>query len=196
MKTGNKILASLLLPVFVWVSTAQPLDAGNNSVVIPVKNYKSTNVKLVKVNVCTEGIVQVIASPVDPAAEIKSLMAEKNSWEKVDFNVDENSDETIITTKKLKILIDRSTGKIIFNDINCSTILAEGDRKISPAQVLGEKTFNIRQSFIWSKDEALYGLGQHQEGIMNWRGHYVELFQHNMRAVIPFLLSTKGYGIL
>jgi alpha-D-xyloside xylohydrolase len=196
MKTGNKILTSLLPLAFVWTSAARPLDACNNSVVIAVKDYKSTNVKLVKVNVCTDSIIQVIASPVDPAAEIKSLMAEKDSWEKVDFNVSENGNETAITTKKLKILIDRNTGKVIFNDINDSTILAEGDRKISPVEVLGEKTFNIRQGLIWSKNEALYGLGQHQEGIMNWRGHYVELFQHNMRAVIPFLLSTKGYGIL
>jgi alpha-D-xyloside xylohydrolase len=196
MKTGNKILASLLPLAFVWTSGAYPLDAGNNSVLIPIKNHRSTNVKLVKVNVCTDSIIQVIASPVAPVAEIKSLMAEKESWEKVDFNVKENDNEVIITTKKLKIIIDRNTGKIIFNDVNDSTLLQERDRKISPAEVLGEKTFNIRQGFIWSKDEALYGLGQHQEGIMDWRGHYVELFQHNMRAVIPFLLSTKGYGIL
>ena len=70
---------------------------------------------------------------------LRSLMAEKDSWENVDFNLKENADETIITTKKLKVLIDRNTGRITFNDLNDSTILAEGNRKIFPAEVLGEK---------------------------------------------------------
>ena len=196
MKTRNKMLVSLLLLVLVWTSDARSSGAGNNSVLIPIKNYQSANAKLVKINLCSDSIVQVIASPTDPAAEVKSLMAEKSNWEKVDFSIKENDNGIIITTKKLEIRVDRNTGKIIFRDTSNSTILEEADRKIFPAEVSGEKAFNIKQGFIWSKNEALYGLGQHQEGVMNWRGHYVELFQHNMRAVVPFLLSTKGYGIL
>ncbi|MGB8225996.1 MAG: glycoside hydrolase family 31 protein [Sedimentisphaerales bacterium] len=196
IKTRNKILVSLLQFVFVWANNAYSIDVRNNSVLIPIKNHESSKVKLVKINVCSDSIVQVIVLPANSATEPESLMVEKRNWKKVDFNVKEKGNEIIITTKKLKLVADNNTGKIIFKDINDSIILKEGDREISPAQVLSEKTFNIKQHFIFAQNEALYGLGQHQEGTMNWRGHYVELFQYNMRIVIPFLLSTKGYGIL
>ena len=45
-------------------------------------------------------------------------------------------------------------------------------------------------------DEAIYGLGQHQEGIFNVRGVPIRLSQANTNISIPFLLSSKGYGIL
>ncbi|MCR5461273.1 MAG: DUF5110 domain-containing protein [Acetatifactor sp.] len=45
-------------------------------------------------------------------------------------------------------------------------------------------------------DEALYGLGQHEEGYGSLRGKRVYLHQANRRIAIPLLTSTKGYGIL
>src|SRR6476661_6722077 len=45
-------------------------------------------------------------------------------------------------------------------------------------------------------DEALYGLGSHDEGMLNLRGQHQYLYQQNMKVVIPLLVSTRGYGIL
>ena len=45
-------------------------------------------------------------------------------------------------------------------------------------------------------DEALYGLGQHQEGIFNLRELPLRLQQANTNISIPVLVSTKGYGLL
>lgn len=45
-------------------------------------------------------------------------------------------------------------------------------------------------------DEALYGLGQHEEGFGSLRGQTVYLHQANRKIAIPMLVSTKGYGIL
>ena len=47
-----------------------------------------------------------------------------------------------------------------------------------------------------SPDEALYGLGQHQEGFFNVRDIPIRLLQANTNISIPFLISTKGYGLL
>lgn len=44
--------------------------------------------------------------------------------------------------------------------------------------------------------EALYGLGSHEEGMMNLRGQHQYLYQQNMKVVVPVLVSTRGYGIL
>jgi alpha-D-xyloside xylohydrolase len=45
-------------------------------------------------------------------------------------------------------------------------------------------------------DDAWYGLGQHQDGIMNYRGQQVSFFQNNTEVAIPFLVSNNHYGIL
>ncbi|MGE5498881.1 MAG: TIM-barrel domain-containing protein, partial [Syntrophothermus sp.] len=46
------------------------------------------------------------------------------------------------------------------------------------------------------EEEAFYGLGAHQNGLMNYRGRDVDLWQYNIVDVIPFLVSDKNYGIL
>ena len=53
-----------------------------------------------------------------------------------------------------------------------------------------------RQYFCFREDEGLYGLGSHEEGIGNLRGHTRLLYQHNLKAVVPVLVSTGGWGIL
>jgi alpha-D-xyloside xylohydrolase len=60
----------------------------------------------------------------------------------------------------------------------------------------GKKYLATRQQFNRNTDEGLYGLGQHQNAQMNYNGEDVELAQHNMDVAIPFLVSTRNYGIL
>src|SRR5579875_639788 len=45
-------------------------------------------------------------------------------------------------------------------------------------------------------DERFYGLGQHQHGRLNQKGAVVELIQRNTEVSIPFLVSSRGYGLL
>ena len=48
---------------------------------------------------------------------------------------------------------------------------------------------------MYGSEEALYGLGQHQSGVWNYRGTSVDLSQENTEIAVPMLLSTNGYGI-
>ena len=54
----------------------------------------------------------------------------------------------------------------------------------------------VRQQFNRGTDEGFYGLGQHQNRQMNYNGEDVELAQHNMDVAIPFVVSTRNYGVL
>jgi alpha-D-xyloside xylohydrolase len=45
------------------------------------------------------------------------------------------------------------------------------------------------------EDEVIYGLGQHQGGLMNQRNQRVHLEQDNMQISIPYFASVKGYGL-
>ncbi len=64
------------------------------------------------------------------------------------------------------------------------------------ARVQGEKLFHTRLYLEWQEDEALYGLGQHEEGFLNLRGQTVYLHQANRKIAVPVLVSNLGYGIL
>ena len=58
-----------------------------------------------------------------------------------------------------------------------------------------KSAFSVRQNFTLSADEGVYGLGQQQLGVMNYRGHAVKIVQANKWAVTPVLVSTAGYGL-
>ena len=56
--------------------------------------------------------------------------------------------------------------------------------------------YRARLHFQWSMGEQLHGLGQGEEGIYDYRGQVQYLYQHNMRIPIPFLVSSRNYGVL
>ncbi len=63
-------------------------------------------------------------------------------------------------------------------------------------RVFDRKAYHTKLEFEWADDEALYGLGSHEEYMMNLRGQHQYLYQQNLKAVVPVLVSTRGYGIL
>jgi alpha-D-xyloside xylohydrolase len=63
-------------------------------------------------------------------------------------------------------------------------------------KVYDRKLYRTRLYLEWQEGEALYGLGQHEEGNLNLRGSTVYLHQANKKIAIPFLISSLGYGIL
>lgn len=64
------------------------------------------------------------------------------------------------------------------------------------ARIKGETFFHTRLHLQWQEGEALYGLGQQEEGFLNLRGKCVYVHQANRKIAVPVLLSTLGYGIL
>ena len=62
--------------------------------------------------------------------------------------------------------------------------------------VIDRQAFSTRLDLVFSPGEAIYGLGQHEEGILNYRGRCQYLYQQNMKKAMPIIVSTRGYGIL
>ncbi|MEI7932558.1 MAG: TIM-barrel domain-containing protein [Alphaproteobacteria bacterium] len=56
--------------------------------------------------------------------------------------------------------------------------------------------WHTKLQFEFQPGEALYGLGQHEQGILNYRGRQEFLFQQNMKVAMPMLLSTRGWAVL
>lgn len=54
----------------------------------------------------------------------------------------------------------------------------------------------LEQRFAAYPGEKLFGLGQHQHGLYDQKGAVIELVQRNAEVSIPFLVSSRGYGLL
>ncbi|MBB6142714.1 alpha-D-xyloside xylohydrolase [Silvibacterium bohemicum] len=75
-----------------------------------------------------------------------------------------------------------------------SGILA--DRRSSDAPF-----YQVGASFASPDDEHYYGLGQNQQGLLDYRGHQIDCW-HDYNAsggpsvCVPFLVTNKGYGVI
>ncbi|MDP5278226.1 glycoside hydrolase family 31 protein [Sphingomonas sp. DG1-23] len=89
-----------------------------------------------------------------------------------------------------------SDGRVQFRDAAGKLVLDETRRRFTPTSADGKPFLATEQQFNRGTDEGFYGLGQHQNRQMNYNGEDVELAQHNMDIAIPFLVSTRNYGLL
>ncbi|MGB8030497.1 MAG: TIM-barrel domain-containing protein [Terracidiphilus sp.] len=151
-----------------------------------------------RVAVCSERVIHVVASATDEISKpIVPIVIRPCGG--AAFTVSSNASTVSIKTSALKVEIDRATSSVRFLTAAGQPVLNEQERDgrtITPLDVDGMHTYEIRQDFLLSANEALYGLGQHQEGFLNLRDIPVRLLQANTNIAIPFLISTKGYGLL
>ncbi|NUR28718.1 MAG: family 31 glucosidase, partial [Catenulispora sp.] len=56
--------------------------------------------------------------------------------------------------------------------------------------------YRLEQHFAAYDGERIHGLGQHLHGRLDQKGLVVDLVQRNATVAIPFLLSSRGYGLL
>ncbi len=121
----------------------------------------------------------------------------KDTWPRVGFTL-RSDDAKVVTlsTSALKIEVTRADSSLVFYNSEGSRLTQENARTLTPAEVNGEKTFHSERFVnMWDTQEAFYGLGQHQAGVMNYRGESVDISQDNTNISVPMLLSSRGYGI-
>lgn len=115
--------------------------------------------------------------------------------ERVNFSVKKGANELEITGKKVRIKINSKTGQLQFLNNNGQILLSENNTYFSPCKDNLQHAFVIKQDFTLTPEETIYGLGQHQSGVINKRGRTIRLEQQNMQIAIPYFYSTKGYGL-
>ena len=115
--------------------------------------------------------LMVVAAPATPA-----------------FKVEKREGEVVLQTAQVVAHVSLASGAVTFTDLAGNPLLAEAP---TPAPSQG-----VSQRFNPGTDEAFYGSGQHQNGQMNLNGEDVELAQHNMDIGVPFVVSTRNYGVL
>lgn len=122
-----------------------------------------------------------------------------------------NDEGATIVNGKLRCRMTKG-GKLTFLNENGTVLLEEyvrnrrdlWDPKCSALEVEAREFRPIiggpyRITARWESldpQEHLYGMGQYQHGCLDLKGLDLELAQRNSQASVPFVLSSRGYGLL
>ncbi len=203
--------ALILLPFLTMTSAVRASDPSH-----PLIERNSDGISLVvdgtktELEVWQDGVVRVTHRPVSLTTVPASLTVIAKP-EPVDWKLDQNAEEAKITTRRLIVRLDLASGAVSFCDPQGSVLLAEKKNGTwLSATTAGmsawvattgsgtrTNTYSSGQKFDLPSDEAIYGLGQHPDGVtMDHTGSAVQLLQENTRVAIPVALSSKGYALL
>lgn len=204
----KSILVTTLLVASSVIAWAAPLGDNSRSVTIQLnQQIQQSAARIVRLTVISPEIIRVQASPDAQLKDRQSLIIVKQSAAQVAYQKSETASQVILTTSALKVTVDKKTGRLAFYDVKTGNTLlqesAQGGKSFTKyvssqtAVPLPQRTgYSWHTQFDSPADEAFYGLGQHQAEEMNYKGKNEELFQYNTKVSIPFVVSTKNYGLL
>ena len=97
----------------------------------------------------------------------------------------------------VQVRIDDATGLVTFLNNDGEVLLSEtGAPMLDPrSDEVNKGKLRIAQRWQLQEDEDIYGLGQLRDEAMSWRGRDMELWNHNTYIAIPYITSSRGYGL-
>jgi alpha-D-xyloside xylohydrolase len=177
-----------------------------------------------RVEVIDDAIVHVIFTNADTFSTRPSVMILPQQVR--DEPLVERGNDFVLRTEKLQLRIDRQTGNFTWLDADGEVLLRDAGKQLEPVAVerrvfdanvkittestadglkarvanskvvIDRTAYQTKLDLIFAEGEAIYGLGQHEEGILNYRGHAQFLYHQNLKVAMPAIVSTRGYGIL
>ena len=198
----------LLFVASVLVAADYTIDG--QFVTIPLKQVKAGGAQVVRLQVVNDNIIRVQATSEAQLPEKQSLIIVKQT-SKPKFTVTDG-DVLSVKAQNVEARVEKATGRITFYDANGKQLLKEADqgKAFKPFRVpdreigvdVGKVPEKQRTGLTWRllfdspAEEAFYGLGQHQSEELNMKGLNEDLFQYNTKVSVPFVLSSKNYGLL
>lgn len=191
------VLCSLMFALVASCATAPQERTGSfvqtaEGVLITPAEGPARHVRLQVIN---DRIIRVTATPEETFDLPDSLMV--TAAPAGAFSVAQDGDALTLTTARASALVSLRTGLVTLRNAEGQAVLTEHTRDaFAPVSIEGQGFYAIRQQFNRGSDEGFYGLGQHQNQQFNYNGEDVELAQHNMDIGVPFVMSTRNYGVL
>ncbi|RYY58354.1 MAG: DUF4968 domain-containing protein, partial [Chitinophagaceae bacterium] len=199
MKKRLRLLTAFLCCTFL-LKAGEPgafRTTGNGIIVFPDPLLTGMQ-QSVHLEVVNARIIRVLVIP-NGGQPQKSLVTVYTAPAGKLWSVDSTQTDVSIRTAELTATVTLKTGTVTFFDASGKKLLGEkmvAGRSFTPKVFEGKPSFGICQSFETTSDDTYYGLGQHQDDVFNYRGQQVNLFQNNTEVAIPFLVSSRKYGIL
>jgi alpha-D-xyloside xylohydrolase len=179
------------------MDTASNWEAVADGVIVHIDDAGFRRVRL---QVVDDDIIRVTATPQADFGNLPDTLMIAVDTPSAPFRAEQRGDAVAVVTDALTAEVSLETGAVRFKDAGGRLLLAEAGRSLGP--VTGDPgpvdvdSFAVRQQFHRAGGEAIYGFGQQQGGRVNYAGENVELTTHNIEISIPFLASSRGYGVL
>jgi alpha-D-xyloside xylohydrolase len=154
--------------------------------------------RTVRLQVMSDKIVRVTAWPeAGPPTDERGSLAVVAKPERSGFEVATADGKVLVKTPQVTAEVSLDDGAVDFRDASGKVVLAgQGGGAYKPVEVDGQRFLSVTQAFNPGTTEAFWGLGQHQNAQVNLNGEDLELAQHNMDIAVPFVLSSRDYGVL
>ncbi len=150
-----------------------------------------------RLQVCQDDIIRVTYTP-GSSFPAKTSLSVNKVWPTPSFCVTYAAPTLTVTTDRMKAKVNTNTGSITYTDLNDAVVLAEDATRskiVTGVTVEGVGTNRIETIFASPTSEALFGLGQHQDNVMNRKGTNRRILNVNTEINVPLLVSNRGYGI-
>lgn len=131
----------------------------------------------------SDSIVHVRFGPPDYAGNYNPSVIARPQV--VHFAVHETPTAWLLSTPRLQVQVAKATSALTFSDSTGAPLLREAARSIGNGTT---ESFATRV--------PLYGLGEHQNDLLDYSGSTVHLQQKNGDVAVPMMLSPAGFGIL
>lgn len=158
--------------------------------------------------VCVEAVgtesIRVRASFRIPICREKNYNLQQSEAIQCDVRAYENEEGAVLECGKIKAVV-KDEGRITFYYADKKILKEEWiDERIGMPSFQkareykgnGSRQFKIQAFFEANEGEHLYGMGQENTGCFDLKGCTIDLCQKNTKCIIPFYISTLGYGFL
>jgi alpha-D-xyloside xylohydrolase len=187
-----KRLFTLLFLVFT-------ISANSNS-----QSYQKTELGIksvinsigVEIQFYNPSMVRVLKWPEGKTFTKESLSVIKTP-QKTSFRIKQSGNLLSLKSDKIQVELNLKSGKIAYSTLKGEALLSEKEQGVvfTDFNDAGVKTYSVFQSFFLDRDEAIYGLGEQQNGKMVQRNLKLTMIEGNTDDYIPFFVSVKGYGL-
>ncbi|MDP4238183.1 MAG: glycoside hydrolase family 31 protein [Bacteroidota bacterium] len=147
---------------------------------------------MLKIQPFLDQVLHIQFGTLKSIAEAKSFAVLRNP-DKIEFDVHEKGNIIELATKQFSVQIAKTSSQISIYDASGKKILQESPEGARSA-VSGDN-IRVADRFQLTSSDALYGLGQYRDNLLNLRGKQRELVQVNTQAAVPVVLSTNGWGL-
>jgi len=187
MKKINLLLLLLIFSIYGQAQTFQKTDLGIKSKINAIE---------VEIQFYSPSIVRILKSP-EGKSFIKESLSVTKKPQAVKIAIKQLGEVVSLTSDKMKVNMNMKSGMISYTTLGGELLLSEKESGVTFTDFndAGSKTYTINQSFVLDKDEEIYGLGQQQRGKLSLRNARLRMVQGNTDDYVPFLVSTKGYGL-
>ena len=167
----------------------------SDGVTVKVAEKTADGPAMVRLQVKGDKLIRVTATPQQKFADRNSLVIVPQTAAPK-FTVSSTDSTVSVRTDAVTATVRLKDGAVSFQDKDGNAVVQGNTMAFTPISVEGRDEYSTLFTFDSPQDEAFYGLGQQQSMEFNHKGGNEELFQYNTKVSIPFVLSSRNYGIL